>query len=420
MEKREFLPIILGSDENAYGNARLFYEAYGIKPLVLCKRPLIPTAGSRIIELMTVKGLDDDDVFVSALGSLLEKKSGEYKRLVVVPCSDYYTHLLSKHMDVLGKYIANGIPRFELLSELDTKDAFYRLCDRFGLDYPKTLIVSPEERKCVLGRDGLLEGANIFFPFVMKPENSNASEYLNCSFEGKKKVYFINTADEYRAVIDGMESAGYRGKLIIQDFIPGGDDAMRVVNTYSGRDGVTLAASLGQPVLEEYSPATLGNYAAIVSRSDSELCKRIAEFLDGIGYAGFANFDMKYDRRTGKYVLFEINCRPGRSSFYVRGAGLNLMKLMADDAVFGNRPNSTVFTDKTALWSAVPKCVLKKYVKDSELRSEVLSLWKSNGVFRNLFNPGDMGIRRAIKIYRYYYSYCKSFARYYFDKENEK
>ena len=420
MENKDFLPIILGSDENAYGNARLFYEAYGIKPLVLCKHPLIPTAGSRIINLVTVKDFDNDEIFVPELASLLENKSSEYEKLIVVPCSDYYTHLLSKHMDELGKYIANPMPRFDLLTELDTKDAFYSLCDKNGMEYPKTLIVSPEERDSVLGRDGLLDRSLIFFPLVMKPENSNATEYLSCHFEGKKKVYFLNTADEYRAVINGMNSAGYNGNLIIQEFIPGGDDAMRVVNTYSGKDGKTMAVSLGQPLLEEYAPASLGNYAAIISRSDEALCRKIADFLDGIGYTGFANFDMKYDRRTGKYMLFEINCRPGRSSFYVRAAGLNLMKLMTDDAVFGKRPESAVFTSKTALWSAVPKGVLKRYIKDTELKDEALSIWRRDGVTRNLFNRGDMGLRRAVNIYRYYFSYYKSFARYYFDKDNEK
>ena len=55
MEKNRFLPIILGSDENAYGNARLFAEAYGIKPLMLCKHRLIPTEASRLFDRITIE-----------------------------------------------------------------------------------------------------------------------------------------------------------------------------------------------------------------------------------------------------------------------------------------------------------------------------------------------------------------------------
>ena len=51
MTKKDFLPIILGSDENAYGTARLFFEEYSIKPLLICARRLIPIYNSKILNV---------------------------------------------------------------------------------------------------------------------------------------------------------------------------------------------------------------------------------------------------------------------------------------------------------------------------------------------------------------------------------
>ncbi len=47
--EQPFLPILLGSDMNAYGMARAFYEAYGIKPLVLGRSHLTATQDSSIL-----------------------------------------------------------------------------------------------------------------------------------------------------------------------------------------------------------------------------------------------------------------------------------------------------------------------------------------------------------------------------------
>ena len=43
VKEQPFLPILLGSDMNAYGMARAFYEAYGLKPVVLGSSHLTDT-----------------------------------------------------------------------------------------------------------------------------------------------------------------------------------------------------------------------------------------------------------------------------------------------------------------------------------------------------------------------------------------
>jgi len=189
------------------------------------------------------------------------------------------------------------------------------------------------------------------------------------------------------------------------------------MNTYSDNEGRVRFQCLGQPVLEEYSPATLGNYAAIISRSDEALYQKIADFLNAIGYVGFANFDMKYDSRTGRYLLFEINGRPGRSSFFVRAAGHNMMKLLTDTTVDGKPFDGVTRNDAVALWTAVPKGVLMKYVSSPALKQEIDTLWKAGRVERTLFSPEEKSLKRRLRVMRYYLGYFKSYKRYYFNKE---
>lgn len=411
MTNTDFLPIILGSDENAYGTARLFNDCYGIKPLLVCTRQLIPTLYSDRFTLRRVDDFDLDGVFSKELLKILKEFSKEYEKLVVVPCSDYYSAMLSRHQGDFEGLIANRFISAELLDSLDTKDKFYALCEKYGMDYPKTVVAGPDEREAAIDR------LPFPFPIVVKPENSNATDYLHASFEGKKKVYYFNDRDEYLKLIGSMNGSDYKGKLIIQEFIEGGDDAMRVMNSYSGTDGKVRAMCLGQPILEEYAPKTLGNYAAIISRSDRALYEKVKRFLEDIGYVGFSNIDMKYDRKNGRYVMFEINPRLGRSSYFVRGAGINMMKVLTEDAVYG-KSGECVFANNTSLWLNVPKKVVKKYVKDPALKSEAKALIKEGKFSRTLDCPAEKNPKRWIWIKRYYMGQHNNFKRYFFEKDD--
>ena len=407
MTKKVFLPIILGSDENAYGNVRLIREKYDVVPLLLCKRLLIPTMHSKLFDYRCIADFDKEEIFVPTLLSVLREKSKEYEKLVVIACSDYYAALMSKNYESFEGLVANAFPSSELLACFETKDKFYALCDEYGLDYPKTVVCTKEERLSVV------KTLPFSFPIVAKPENSNAYEYLHLSFEGKKKVYFLDSEKDYLRVAEALNRVGYTGKMILQEYIEGKDDAMRVINSYSDNEGVVRASCLGQPVLEEYAPYTLGNYAAIITRNESEVYERVRVFLEKIGYRGFSNIDMKYDAKTGRYLMFEINPRLGRSSYFVRTADINMMEELIESVVY-NHSHAPHFADKRAMWSNVPLGILKKYVKNEELQKEIRELSK-DCVF-TLRCREDFSLKRFYRISRFYFSHYKNFRKYYFQK----
>ncbi len=403
-----YIPVILGSDDNAYGTARLFSEITSVKPLLLCKLGLSQTADSRICDVNVIKDFDSDKVFAEKLPEILKKKKEEYGSVVLVPCSDNYSLLVSRHFDKIKDYVSNRFCSYDLIETLDTKNKFYDLCGKHGLDFPKTFVVTPEERASIVSDKSLT------FPIVVKPENSNSYDYMHCSFEGKKKVYFFSEPESYLRLVSSLNGTDYKGKLIIQEFIPGGDDSMRVMNCYSDANGKVRAMCLGQPVLEEYAPGMIGNYASIITRSDDALYEKIRNFLESIGYVGFSNFDMKFDRRSGKYMLFEINPRLGRSSYFVRGSGINMMKVMTDD-VIEKKDFPVIYGKTVSIWSSVPKYVLKHYITDPEVKKEALSLWKK-GVSHTLFNKADKSFKRNLRVRKSYLGQIIVYKHHWFDK----
>ena len=99
IEERDFVPVILGNDINAYSMARAFYEAYQIKSIVMGKYPSGPNCNSKIIEYYANKNLDKTEVFIQVLNRLAKKFAG--KRLLLLGCGDNYVEQIIKNRALL-------------------------------------------------------------------------------------------------------------------------------------------------------------------------------------------------------------------------------------------------------------------------------------------------------------------------------
>ena len=402
--KQDFIPVLLGTDINAYGMARSFHEAYGYKSLLIGKGRLGATMNSNILEVKVVEPrLEEDDVFVDTLLNFAKNYEGE--KLLLVPCGDNYIKMIVRNQEKLrGTYLFECISE-ELLMKLSIKESFYKVCEENGFNFPKTTTVSFEDYK---------EFKLPFeFPVIVKPSNSVA--YWNCKFPHKKKCFVAETKEEFDAILEAIYGSSYKDHLIIQEFIPGDDSGMRVMNCYCGKDKKVKLISLGNILLEEHTPEGIGSYAAIINGYDEELAEMMKNFLEGIGYVGFANFDMKYDPRDGKYKLFEMNLRQGRSSFYVTAAGYNLAKYLADDVVYNKPMDLTIATNK-ALYKIIPNKIIFKYVSNEERLKEAKALIKEGKVCNSYFYNKDANIKRRIAFIKNQYNYFKKYKRYFGNK----
>ena len=393
-----FLPVILGTDANAYGMARNFYEAFGVRSLSLGKIPLLETRHSKLVEVVTNTDFDTDDRFMQVLDEVAEAYGPLYDEIILIACGDRYTELLCNHKEELkDRFVVPYVDR-SLKEQLENKEDFYNICQKYGLDYPGTVILTKDSKPPF----------QLPFSYPVAVKASNSIEYVDLDFPGKKKGYKANNAAELNEIFNDIYGAGYTGTLIVQDFIPGDDATMYVLNSYSDENGKVRAMCLGHCVLEDYTPAGIGNYNAIVQEGIQEVYDRYQAFLEAIGFVGFSNFDMKYDERDGKFKVFEINIRQGRSSFFTTVSGCNLTKYLVSDRVLHEPLGQVHYHNDPALWVHVPVKLLLQYAPDRTL-PQLRRLINEKKVDCTLLCDEDKTLYRKIMINRFYHQQWKRY-----------
>lgn len=380
-EEREFLPVILGADITAYSLARSFHEEYKIKSLVLSMSEGGYIANSDIIENRIFPGLENKDVLVERLLEIGKEFEGK-KKLIVLGCGDWYVRALIESKKVLEPYYIVPYIDEDLLNRIVLKDKFYEIFEELGLDYPKTYVY-----EC--GKENDLK-FDFDYPVIAKPANSAMYHYAK--FEGKKKVFSFDNEEDLRKMLKNLEGSSYNYKFLIQDKIPGDDTYMRVLTCYCDKNSKVRFASLGRTLLEDHTPSAIGNPVAIINEVNPDIVAAATKFLEHIGYVGFANFDIKYDERDGKYKFFEINVRLGRSNFYVTGSGFNTVKWIVNDYIYDNLEDYTV-ADNINLYSVVPKGVIMKYVPESDFKDLARKLFKEGKVTYPLLYKEDKNFK---------------------------
>ena len=139
--------------------------------------------------------------------------------------------------------------------------------------------------------------------------------------------------------------------------------------------------------------------------------KKIKAFLEKLDYVGFSNFDIKYDRRDGKYKLFEINCRQGRSNYYVTGGGYNVARLVVEDRIEG-KDKDLVIAGNKALWSVVPLPVAYSYTP-KKYHAEMKALVREGKVTNSLKYAPDKAPKRLLRVWKNQLGHFYKFNKYY-------
>lgn len=399
--------LIIGTDINAYYMSRCYHELTGKKADIIGNRAMPYTSISNSI---IVPNFSEKDNFKKALVEYGEKNK-EYN-ILLIATSDLYVKMVAEEKGLLEKYYVFNYPDINIVNNLLIKEKFYDVYKDMGLDMPKTYIYHCNQN------EDINKIKNYFkeYPIIIKP--SNGVEYHKLDGEGLAKVYKAHTKEELEKIIKKIEQAGYNNNLIIQEFIPGDDSALFDSIFYVGKDKKAKLATFAQIGLQEHTPTGIGNCTVLVNGFDEhgykeEIIYKLKEFIESIGYQGFAEFDMKYDHRDNKYKVLEINPRQSRSGYYLTACGYNLVEYLINDLIYNKKMEFKIIKEKYVL-SFVPKIIIRKYIKNNKLKKEIKKLIKNKKIVNPINYKKDKNIKRKLYVFYRNLNYIKKYRKYTF------
>src|SRR5262249_32956843 len=137
------------------------------------------------------------------------------------------------------------------------------------------------------------------FPVLLKPISSGPTAL---------SMRLVQSSDELLQHYDSIENP-WTTNLMIQEYIPGGDEMTWTFNGYFDRRGECHVAFTGRKLRN--FPAYFGAASLGVCVRNEWVEKTTIEFMKAIGYRGPLDLGYRYDERDGRYKVNDINPRVG-------------------------------------------------------------------------------------------------------------
>jgi D-aspartate ligase len=405
----ELFPVILGGDIGVYALARAFHERYGVTSTVVSGLVPGPIADSRILTNVTVSDSHDERELVDAALRVAKEALAEdgRRRLILLANSDWLVRTVVRHR---GELEAAGyvVPFLDehLLDRISDKATFAEVAGEVGLAVPRTVVQD------FAGADDPAWApvpVDLGWPMIAKAASS--ADYQDVEFPGKRKVFEIGSRAELDDLWRRLREAGFRGRFVAQELVPGDDTQMYSITAYVDSRGEATLMAGAHVLLEEHTPNGLGNPAAMITGDLGEMFDQARAFLAATGYRGYANFDVKVDPRDGRFAFFEVNPRIGRNNYYVTAAGANVARFVVADHVDGVALEP-VTVRREVLYSVVPIRLLLHYVREPGLAATVRRL-ASGTVHPLAYWAVDGGAKRRAYVAAAKLNQVRKFRRWY-------
>ncbi len=230
--------------------------------------------------------------FLLELGRSLDRKA------ILIPTSDITGVFVCRYAEQLKEYFLFPANDVDLMERIINKATMFDIALENDVPTAKTLF--PRNRGEV--EEYIKTG---MFPIMLKAVYGHKLMQRT-----GKKMLIVHDADELLKWYDELEDPD-DPNLMIQEFIPGGDDQVYIFNGYFDGNSDCLAAFTGHKI-RQY-PIHIGSASLGECRWHPDVAELTTRFMKDIGYKGILDIGYRLDPRDGKYKVLDINPRVGQA-----------------------------------------------------------------------------------------------------------
>lgn len=237
----------------------------------------------------------------------------------VFPTHDEGLNAIARNADALGGRYLFPFPDWAALERIQSKRFQLEVAEAAGVDVPHT--GHPRS-----AGEALAVADEIGYPVLVKPADP---------VEFKRRHGRQAFRCETRAELEDAYARAEPHEPMVQELIPGGDDALYTLGSYLDGKGAPLGVFCGRKLRQ--TPPTVGTCRVGEAVWVQEVVDSGLRFLEALAYRGISQVEFKRDPRDGRYKLMEINPRLYQWHGLAAACGVDLPRIAYHD-LLGSPP----------------------------------------------------------------------------------
>ena len=215
---------------------------------------------------------------------------------ILIPTTDRTALFVADHAQTLAEGFIFPEQPAGLVQSLASKREMFYLARRHNIPTPDA--VFPRDREDVVC---FLDRAR--FPVMLKGIDGQ-----RLWDRTGKKMFIVQSEDELLRLYDAAEDF-QNPNLMLQEYIPGGDDTVWMFNGYFNAHSDCLVGFTGKKIRQ--CPIHTGSTSLGICLRNQTVEEITSRFMKAVGYQGVLDIGYRYDARDDQYKVLDINPRIG-------------------------------------------------------------------------------------------------------------